>query len=295
MKMYGIDKDRHFIHLHCLWIVGYVASSPLHSIPVSISCNVGSQAILPCKWKSQLDNVPVCHVQWQTPDETVFEQMGAQQWQATEFEGRVEVPEEKLWEGDCSLILSDVQFGDVGLYESFMVVDRARNKRRVFIQSVQLSVHDYTSEESLRVGETLALKLHTPQAMKVVFRGRNSTELTVLWMRGEEEVNRGRLEAEGLVVLKGLKIDDCGTYTVLDSHGLPVSTVQLTVEACQVDETQRLHQTQVKPAPVGGAHPILPWLPQGAVPAQLPQPGRALRAHQPAPPHGHKKHKPKSV
>nr|XP_046218158.1 uncharacterized protein LOC124043520 isoform X1 [Oncorhynchus gorbuscha] len=252
MKMYGIDRDRHFIHLHCLWIVGYVASSPLHSIPVSVSCNVGSQAILPCKWKSQLDKIPVCHVQWQTPDETVFEQMGAQRWQATEFEGRVEVPEEKLWGGDCSLILHDVQFGDVGLYESFMVVDRARNKRRVFIQSVQLSVHDHTSEESLRVGETLDLKLHTPQAKKVVFRGRNSTEMTVLWMRGEEEVNSGRLkEVEGFVVLKGLKIDDCGTYTVLDTHGLPVSTVHLTVEAYQVDETQKFHEIQGKQAPIG--------------------------------------------
>lgn len=81
------------------------------------------------------------------------------------------------------------------------------------------------------MGETLDLKLHTPQAKKVVFQGRNSTEMTVLWMRGEEEVNSGRLkEVEGFVVLKGLKIDDCGTYTVLDSHGLLVSTVHLTVE-----------------------------------------------------------------
>uniref|UniRef100_A0A674BNQ9 Ig-like domain-containing protein n=1 Tax=Salmo trutta TaxID=8032 RepID=A0A674BNQ9_SALTR len=249
--MYGIVRERHFIHLHWLWIVGYVASSPLSSIPVPISCHVGSQAILPCKWKSQLDKIPVCHVQWQTPDETVFEQMGAQRWQATEFEGRVEVPEEKLWEGDCSLILRDVQLGDVGLYESFMVVDRARNKRRVFIQSVQLSVDDYTSKESLRVGETLDLNLHTPQAMKVVFQGRNSTELTVLWMRGEE-VNRGRLEAKGLVVrLKGLRIDDGGTYNVLDSHGLSISRVQLTVEAYQVGETQTFHQILVKQAPIG--------------------------------------------
>lgn len=80
------------------------------------------------------------------------------------------------------------------------------------------------------MGETLDLKLHTPQAMKVVFQGWNSTELTVLWMRGEE-VNRGRLEAKGLVVrLKGLRIDDGGTYNVLDSHGLSISRVQLTVE-----------------------------------------------------------------
>lgn len=68
----------------------------------------------------------------------MFEQNGEQRWQASEFEGRLRVPEEKLWEGDCSLILRDVQVGDVGLYESFMVVDRTR---RVFIQSVQLSVY----------------------------------------------------------------------------------------------------------------------------------------------------------
>lgn len=71
----------------------------------------------------------------------MFEQNGEQRWQASEFEGRLEVPGEKLWEGDCSLILRDVQFGDVGLYESFMVVDRTRRKRRVFIQSVHLSVY----------------------------------------------------------------------------------------------------------------------------------------------------------
>uniref|UniRef100_A0A4W5KSB2 Ig-like domain-containing protein n=1 Tax=Hucho hucho TaxID=62062 RepID=A0A4W5KSB2_9TELE len=252
MKMYGIDGDRHFIHLHCLWIVGYVASSSLPSIPVRISCPVGRQAILPCKWKSQLDKIPVCHVQWQTPDETVFEQMGEQRWQASKFKGRVEVPEEKLGQGDCSLILRDVQLRDVGLYESFMVVDRAHSKRRVFIQSVQLSVDDYTSKEFFRVGETLVLKLHTLQAMKVVFQGRNTTELTVLWMRGEEDVNNGRLEeAEGSVVLKGLRIDDCGTYTVLDPNGLSVSTVQLTVEANEVAVTQKVHQTQDKRAPVG--------------------------------------------
>uniref|UniRef100_A0A8C7RET3 Immunoglobulin V-set domain-containing protein n=1 Tax=Oncorhynchus mykiss TaxID=8022 RepID=A0A8C7RET3_ONCMY len=111
---------------------------------------------------------------------------------------------------------------------------------------------DHTSEESLRVGETLDLKLHTPQAKKVVFQGRNSTEMTVLWMRGEEEVNSGRLkEVEGFVVLKGLKIDDCGTYTVLDSHGLLVSTVHLTVEAYQVDETQKFHEIQGKQKPIG--------------------------------------------
>lgn len=99
--------------------------------------------VLPCSWKQRLGEValPACHVQWTTPADTVFELRGEQKWQAEEYEGRVEVPEEKLGSGDCSLIISDVQIGDTGRYESFMVVDGARStKTRVFIQSVKLSV-----------------------------------------------------------------------------------------------------------------------------------------------------------
>lgn len=44
------------------------------------------------------------------------------------------------------------------------------------------------------------------------------------------------------------------------------------------------------PAPAAGrshaAHPVLPRLPQGPEPADVPQPRRPLGAHQPAPPHG---------
>lgn len=44
------------------------------------------------------------------------------------------------------------------------------------------------------------------------------------------------------------------------------------------------------PVPAAGrpdpADPVLPRLPQGPEPADVPQPGRPLRAHQPAPPHG---------
>lgn len=71
----------------------------------------------------------------------VFEQKGALKWQADDFEGRLEVLQERLGSGDCSLIISDVQIGDAGQYESFMVVDGVRStKSRVFVQSVQLSV-----------------------------------------------------------------------------------------------------------------------------------------------------------
>lgn len=110
---------------------------------LSISYMAGDQAILPCSWKSHLGEaaLPVCHVQWVTPSDTVFEQRGDDKWQAPEFEGRVRVPEEKLGSGNCSLIISDVQLGDTGRYDSFMVVDGKRSARtRVFIQGVRLLV-----------------------------------------------------------------------------------------------------------------------------------------------------------
>lgn len=104
---------------------------------------VGNQAVLPCSWKSRLGEVArsACHIRWVTPVDTVFELRGKQKWEAEEFEGRVEVPEERLESGDCSLVINDVQIGDTGRYESFMVVDGVRStKTKVFIQGVKLSV-----------------------------------------------------------------------------------------------------------------------------------------------------------
>lgn len=84
----------------------------------------------------------IYHMQWLNQVDTVLEQWGPDRYEAPEFEQRLEVQEvEKREAGDCSLIINDVQIGDAGQYESFMVVDRAASeKTRVFIQSVRLLV-----------------------------------------------------------------------------------------------------------------------------------------------------------
>lgn len=90
----------------------------------------------------------------------VFEQEGDQKWQAEDFEGRLEVLQESLRSGDCSLIISDVQFGDAGQYESFMVVDGTRStKSRVFIQRVQLSVFGQSGSEASPVSGSSSASL----------------------------------------------------------------------------------------------------------------------------------------
>lgn len=225
-----------FIFIQCLQAGTLVDSSLLSSAThqLSITYMAGQEAILPCSWKSRLGEValPTCHIQWVTPVDTVFEQWGEEKWQAPEFEGRVRVPEEKLGSGNCSLIISDVQIGDAGRYDSFMVVQGARSKRtRVFIQGVSLFVNDHKSYQSHRPGEDMVLQLHTRHSVRVVFQGRNSSEWSDVWMRGDN--NSQRLEKHLLheqLTLKRLKPSDEGIYKVLDEEGLSVSTVQLTVE-----------------------------------------------------------------
>ncbi|XP_008302378.1 galectin 17 [Stegastes partitus] len=234
-----------FIHLQCLLTGHVVDSSSLPSARyVSVTSTVGSQAVLPCSWKSRLGEValPACHVQWASLSDTVFEQWGEARWQAAEFKDRVKVPEEKLGSGDCSLIISDVQIGDTGRYESFMVVDGERSKgTRVFIQSVKLSVFDHKSHQSRRPGGDLVVELHTPRSIRLVFQARNSSVWSDVWMRGDK--NSQRLEKDPLLeqlTIKNLKSSDEGTYKVLDNQGLAISTVQLSVEenftAARVDK-----------------------------------------------------------
>ncbi|XP_031158118.1 galectin 17 isoform X1 [Sander lucioperca] len=247
-----------FVHLCCFLIGSLVDSSSLSSIPDSLTVTslVGNQAVLPCSWKQRLGaQAPPasCHIQWATPDDTVFEQRGEQKWQAEEFEGRVEVSEEKLGSGDCSLIISDVQIGDTGRYESFMVVDGRRNvKTRVFIQSVKLSVFDHKSLQSRGPGEDLVLDLYTRHSVRVVFQGRNSSEWLDLWMRGDKE--SPRLEKHPFneqLTIKQLASSDEGTYKVLDANGLAVSTVQLSVN--EKYTARKFYQTQENQVPTDDA------------------------------------------
>ncbi|XP_031734722.1 uncharacterized protein LOC116400800 [Anarrhichthys ocellatus] len=221
------------ISLHCFLVGSLVDSSSSSSRLLSVTSKVGNRAVLPCSWKQRLQLTPsACHVQWATPADTVFEMNGNDKWEAEEFEGRVEVPEEKLGSGNCSLIINDVQIGDSGRYESFMVVDgMMAMKTKVFIQGVKLSVFDHKSFQSRGPGEDLVLELYTRHSMRVVFQDRNSSEWSVLWKREDEDSERlQRHSVNEQLRMRKLKSSDEGIYKVLDERGLAVSTVQLSVE-----------------------------------------------------------------
>ncbi|XP_069566411.1 galectin 17 [Brachyistius frenatus] len=245
-----------FIHQQCFLIGLLVDSSHLSSASESppVTVTAGNRAVLPCSWKSVLAEATpsVCHVQWAKRADTVFERRGEVRWEADGFEDRVEVPWEELGSGNCSLIISDVQIGDAGRYESFVVVDGTRSqRRRVFIRSVKLFVFDHKSHESRRPGEDLVLQLHTSHSYRVVFQARNSSEWSDVWMRDNK--NTQHLWKHPLLnqlTIKNVKGSAEGTYKVLDEQGRAVSTVQLSVEE---NSTDRRIQQMIRSVPTGDA------------------------------------------
>ncbi|KAI4900820.1 hypothetical protein NFI96_026830, partial [Prochilodus magdalenae] len=107
---------------------------------------VGSTAVLSCDW-SKIPSTQLAssspHVEWRTVDETVFERLGAEMFQGEGYKDRADVPEDKLLEGDCSLVLKNVTHDDEGLYQSFLTVSRTKRSlgsKRVLLQRVELSV-----------------------------------------------------------------------------------------------------------------------------------------------------------
>ena len=107
-----------------------------------MSARVGSSAVLPCDWRSVSTQSP--HVEWRTISETVFERMGVELYQGEGYEDRVDVPEDHLLKGNCSLVLKNVRPEDAGVYESFLSVKEGVHSKWVFLQSVELSVDGKT-------------------------------------------------------------------------------------------------------------------------------------------------------
>ncbi|XP_029369673.1 uncharacterized protein LOC115050766 [Echeneis naucrates] len=225
---------RPFIYLQCFLLARLIESSSLGSAsPLLISSTVGNQAVLPCSWRKRLESMTsTCYVQWARVTGTVFERRGSDKWEADAFENRLEVPEETLRSGNCSLIIKDVQIGDTGTYESFMVVKLTDQQTKVFIQGIKLLVFDHKSRQTLAPGEDLLLELHTSHSLAVSFQHRDKSESSDLWVKGQQN-NSPRLVYDPLknqLTLKNLSYSDEGTYKVLDKQGLAISTMKLTIE-----------------------------------------------------------------
>ncbi|XP_060771400.1 butyrophilin subfamily 1 member A1-like [Neoarius graeffei] len=107
-----------------------------------ISARVGSTAVLPCEWRDLSIQTP--YVEWYIDSEVLFERMGKESFSGEGYEGRVDVPEDELRKGNCSLVLRNVSVTDEAIYRSFMLVEH--KKKSVLIQKVKLSVSEKPEE-----------------------------------------------------------------------------------------------------------------------------------------------------
>ncbi|KAM9496520.1 uncharacterized protein Hap1MRO34_026620 [Clarias gariepinus] len=103
---------------------------------------VGSTVVLPCEWRDLSVQTP--HVVWTIEREVVFERKGKDSLQDEGYEGRVDVPEDELLKGNCSLVLKNVRVTDEAEYRSSMLLEHP--KKFVFVQEVHLSVYNRTEE-----------------------------------------------------------------------------------------------------------------------------------------------------
>ncbi|KAG5264649.1 hypothetical protein AALO_G00256490 [Alosa alosa] len=228
-----------------LGIVLSVCSSIQGSM-ISTSCDVGQSAVLPCLVSSLHRSPPSPYIQWLSTSETVFEGMGTEKFQGHGYEGRANVPQQMLEQGNCSLFLEDVRLTDSGVYESYLVVGNTKVKRKVLLQSVQFIVRDHKLKKTVERGRDLELELYTPQAKQVVFQPRRLSQWDVLWKKkgkGSQMTLHPRAREGSLtVVIENITWNDEGTYRVLDENGLALSTVMVTVTEPSPDKPEQTQQ-----------------------------------------------------
>ncbi|XP_046716275.1 uncharacterized protein LOC124392989 [Silurus meridionalis] len=141
-QLLNIMISTHYISIICFFsAVFLLVESQIISAPV------GSTVILPCQWRNITVQTP--HVQWSTLFETVFERKGVKMYEGEGYENRVDVPQDNLLKGNCSLVLMNVRLLDTGVYESYMSVKRrkrASTTKWVLLESIELSVYEKPEE-----------------------------------------------------------------------------------------------------------------------------------------------------
>ncbi|KAF7702522.1 hypothetical protein HF521_001805 [Silurus meridionalis] len=109
------------ISLHYFYIICFSSAVFLSADSQILSAPVGSTVVLPCV--------------------KIYEGEG--------YENRVDVPQDNLLKGNCSLVLKKVRILDAGFYESHLSVKRmkrASTTKWVLLQSIELAVYEKPEE-----------------------------------------------------------------------------------------------------------------------------------------------------
>ncbi|MCJ8735557.1 hypothetical protein PDJAM_G00248390 [Pangasius djambal] len=199
---------------------------------ISVPGQVGSTAVLPCELQPVGTETP--HIRWRIKSEDVFERVGEDTYRAEGYKGRVDVPEEELLKGNCSLVLQNLTLTDAGVYTSYQIVRRSKRSvktKREEISRVKLSVQGLHCAEaeifvSGQVGSPAVLPCElqpvgtkTPYIRwriesEVVFERLGEESYQAEGYEGrvdvpEEELRKGNCS----LVLQNLTLTDAGVYT----------------------------------------------------------------------------------
>ncbi|KAI5086197.1 hypothetical protein C0J45_1117, partial [Silurus meridionalis] len=106
---------------------------------ITVEAHVGSTALLQCHLSKVFSKTP--HVQWRADNKVVFERNIDGTHEGPGYEGRVDVPEDELHKGNCSLVLKDVRITDHTFYRSFVLehVEDTNTDKIQEINRVQLN------------------------------------------------------------------------------------------------------------------------------------------------------------
>uniref|UniRef100_A0A8C1VGT6 Galectin 17 n=1 Tax=Cyprinus carpio TaxID=7962 RepID=A0A8C1VGT6_CYPCA len=89
---------------------------------------------------------------------------------------------------------------------------------------------DHKAIKSVEIGADLILDLYTYQAEQVIFQNSNETDWTVLWEKDGVINKKGHLKKrDNKLILSRVTASSAGTYKILDSEGLALSTVKVKV------------------------------------------------------------------
>ncbi|XP_053092698.1 butyrophilin subfamily 1 member A1 [Pangasianodon hypophthalmus] len=210
------------LYIYILWVAACVDSISADSL-VTVSARVGSTVVLPCNLRKEFTKTP--HVRWHNGVEVVFERSSDGKYIDPGYEGRVDVPEDELRKGNCSLVLKNVRITDDGLYKSFVAeyVDRTNTGKTQEISRVELSVDAF--QISAQVGSTVVLpcewsdlSIQTPHVQwyidsEIVFERKGKDSLQGERYEGRVDVPEDELlKGNCSLVLKNFSATDAAVY-----------------------------------------------------------------------------------
>ncbi|XP_066570739.1 uncharacterized protein LOC136759677 [Amia ocellicauda] len=175
------------------------------------------------------------YIKWKTTSQNVWEFSSGQVFQGRGFEGRAEVPTEKIRQLDFFLSIHKISFSDEDVYECFY---EEMNGAMRFLGYSHLIVTAHRDSLTLPSGASLSLPLHSCAPVEVLFAAAGEGAFVSVCT-----VERGAVSHPGpgyefrvsvqnvSLTLRSLTAADQGQYTVRESETQrTISTVSVSVE-----------------------------------------------------------------